>query len=219
MRAFLSYYWYCVRHAPSASWWLIGVISTLATFVPAVISKLIVWESTNVKAANESLTDTMNLLLIGSLPVAAFLCFIFVPFWEAFRLYREKDEELKRKDKELEMERKKSADVIAELESRQNSNPGTNALRRQVSAYISEFESIQQRISNGDKGAAVGAYKLEHSVIGYLKTHLPQYTDFATLFPMSLSMPHQPHVNMDDAIARCQKRVEQLNELLTEIIG
>jgi hypothetical protein len=60
----LRFYGACVRRAPAATWWLIGTISTLATFGPPLAAKLFHF-------ADPSTVDT---LLVLALPFAAVLC-------------------------------------------------------------------------------------------------------------------------------------------------
>jgi hypothetical protein len=79
----LQFYCRCLRHAPKAAWISLGAISTAATYVPPLAVKLF-------HVAEVDMT-----LIIWLIPVAIILCFILVPFREAFRLYKEKDDEFR----------------------------------------------------------------------------------------------------------------------------
>jgi hypothetical protein len=81
--ASFGFYRQCLRHAPKESWAWIGTISTLSTFAIPAVARIIKADS-----------KTVDTLLLVSAPFAVLVCFIIVPFREAFRLYREKEEQL-----------------------------------------------------------------------------------------------------------------------------
>jgi hypothetical protein len=86
----LVFYGNCVRHATKRSWVVLGIISTVATYVPAVSAKLFGVVDLDLKP-----------ILYFSLPVAVILCFILVPFREAFKLNQEKEKRLQEKEAEI----------------------------------------------------------------------------------------------------------------------
>jgi hypothetical protein len=87
------FYGQCLRHAHKTAWAVIGGISTVTTFAIPIAAQLFGVDQ-----------KTVDVLLISSLPIAVIICFIIVPFREAFLLYREKEaalQEEKEKTKKL----------------------------------------------------------------------------------------------------------------------
>jgi hypothetical protein len=79
----LKFYCQCLRHAPGKAWAFLAAISTVATYIPALAAKLFGVGNIDMNA------------IIWLIPVAIILCFILVPFREAFKLYKEKDDEFR----------------------------------------------------------------------------------------------------------------------------
>jgi amino acid transporter len=119
MKKVFYFYGSCVSHAPSASWWLIGTISTLSTYVVALVVLLLFWlygDKANKDEVMNTFTLVASIALVLAIPVAVLMCFIIVPFWQAFRMYQEKENELE-----------KEKEKIAELAERLK--PGLEILR------------------------------------------------------------------------------------------
>jgi hypothetical protein len=84
------FYGRCLRHATAWTWVVLGAISTVATYIPAFAAK------------GFGVVDLdMNAIIFFSFPIAVILCFILVPFREAFKLYQEKERELQEKEAEI----------------------------------------------------------------------------------------------------------------------
>jgi hypothetical protein len=75
-----GFYGKCLGHASGQTWFWLGTFSTLATYIPAVAVKLF-----------GVVHLDMDALALYALPIAIMLCFILVPFREAFKLYKESE--------------------------------------------------------------------------------------------------------------------------------
>jgi hypothetical protein len=97
-----------MRHAPKASWWLIGTISTLATYIPPAAAK---W-------FNLADPKPVETFLVISPLAALLICIIVVPFRESFRMYQEKELELQKERNDRAEEQRRWAEERVATEER-----------------------------------------------------------------------------------------------------
>jgi hypothetical protein len=74
----VRFYAACLRHTPRAYWWLIGVVSTVATFAAAAVAVFRPFDP-----------EIMNPLLVALMILLLIVCLLVVPWAQAFRMYRE----------------------------------------------------------------------------------------------------------------------------------
>ena len=84
------FYAACLRHLPRTSWWLIGIISTLATFGGAAVAVTKPFDP-----------EAVNTILVILLVLAVIVCILVVPWVQAFRIYQEQMREADRLRGEL----------------------------------------------------------------------------------------------------------------------
>jgi hypothetical protein len=130
----LEFYWQCLRHAPKAAWIFLGVISTVATYIPPLAVKIF-------RVADIDMT-----LIIWLIPVAVILCFILVPFREAFRLYKEKEDELRDANNKHQQDMSSLKKEIDQLNARLKAKGLTAERMQEVHAKLSECTPQEQDI-------------------------------------------------------------------------
>jgi hypothetical protein len=132
----LRFYWACLRHASKQSWSLIGILSTIATFAPSIAAKMFGF-------ADPAFVD--KALLISPL-IVLIVCFIVVPFREAFRLYQEKDKQLEAEKARREEEKRQWDEERAALQQKlQAPNPFENAQRAAVREALSKLDELERQ--------------------------------------------------------------------------
>ena len=226
----LRFYEECVSRAPWASWAWVGALSTVAAFAPACAAKLY-------HAADE---DVMNTLLMLSPVVAVLPCLVIVPGREAYRMYREKDNELAEERRLRAVERKRHVDELESLKGRHEvkhreladqreqlqkqvnalrADLGRVTIRHQVQLYIKQFEAIDGRTVAGGWMRAQELHGLEHHAKHYLNTHYPAYSGFAADISAGQTFRIEHELGAQAVHERCQNRLAELKEVLTFLDG
>ena len=152
----LRFYEECVSRASWASWAWVGALSTVAALAPACVAKLY-------HAADEEVVDT---LLMLSPVVAVLPCLVIVPGREAYRMYREKDNELAEERRQRALERNRHVHELESLKRRHEGKQrelagqreqlqeqvnalradlGRATIRHQVQLYVKQFEAVDGR--------------------------------------------------------------------------
>lgn len=94
------------------------------------------------------------------------------------------------------------------------SNPQHNALRGQLEQYLSLFESLKERIGQGDRTAGTELDKLDHEAHTYIKNNFPQDARFVADCPINFRYSHAKHVDLAEVRTRCQVRIDGLKNIL-----
>jgi hypothetical protein len=132
----LRFYGACLRHASKKSWSVIGILSTIATFAPPITARIFGF-------ADPALVD--KVLLISPL-IVLIICFIVVPFREAFRLYQEKEKQLEAEKARHGEEKRQWDEERAALQQKvQATAPFENARRAAVGEALSRLDELERQ--------------------------------------------------------------------------
>src|SRR5262249_22523487 len=109
----------------------------------------------------------------------------------------------KAKREEYEVNATQIQELKQEIKRQRNSDPKRNAIRNQFEKYLARFESLKERIAQGDKGAGTELDNLDHEAHTYIKEHFPQDIQFVADCPITFRYSHANHVDLNEAQLRC----------------
>ncbi len=212
-----NFYRQCLCHASRTAWLIIGVISTATTYIPAIAAKIFGVLNLDISAA-----------LLMALPLAIILCFVLIPFREAFKLLKEKDGELQttkdKLQKSLDLLQREKDQLIEQLQDKRDRLKLKLKLNDLIAAGNTLENNLKTYMDSNKDSPGTEFEKLVadwlQEVCAFLKSHLPEYVaHFNSDAGLEVSFFYMGNRQMSDRIQFMGRRINRLNELLLKILA